>query len=121
MPPAGGEGGAGQTPLNERLVISSPVAGSTVGHSFAVAGSAPGPWFFEASFPVQVRDGSGNVIGRAVATAGGDWMTEGPVPFTASVTVDAGFSGRATLVLLKDNPSGLPENDDAVEISIVIQ
>jgi len=42
------------------------------------------------------------------------------VPFTAQVTVED-YSGPATLVLLKDNPSGLPENDDSVSFSVVIQ
>ncbi len=88
---------------------------------FDVVGQAPGNWYFEASFPVQVRDEEGNVVGRAVAQAQGDWMTTGAVPFTASVTIDAAYHGAANLILLKDNPSGLPEHDDAVEISIVIE
>ena len=85
-----------------------------------VAGLAPGPWFFEASFLMQVRDKEGNVIGRAVAQAQGEWMTEKQVTFTASMQTDATYHGEATLILLKNNPSGLPEHDDAVEIPIVV-
>ena len=52
--------------------------------------------------------------------AQGEWMTEAQVTFTASMQIDATFHGKAKLVLLKDNPSGLPEHDDSVEIPIVV-
>lgn len=85
-----------------------------------VIGEARGPWYFEASFPVQVRDPDNNLVGQGIAQAGAEWMTENFVPFSATVTV-ANYTGPATLVLLKDNPSGLPENDDAVFFPIVVQ
>ena len=108
--------------LSEKVTVSSPVRGATVGKSFKVAGKAPGTWFFEAQFPIQVRSDAGDVIGRGVAHAQGEWMTEALVPFTAEVTIDdASYKGAARLILLRDNPSGLPENDDAVEFPIVIR
>ncbi len=107
-------------PLHERVVVTSPRSGATVGKTFVVAGSAPGNWFFEASFPVQVRDKDNNKIGQSIAQAQGEWMTTELVTFTTSVTV-SNYSGPATLVLLRDNPSGLPENDDALEVPILIQ
>lgn len=94
--------------------------GSTVGKTFNVIGEARGTWYFEASFPVQVRDPGNNLVGQGIAQAGADWMTENFVPFSSTVTV-ANYTGPATLVLLKDNPSGLPENDDAVFFPITIQ
>ncbi|MDP2649043.1 MAG: hypothetical protein Q8P19_04075, partial [bacterium] len=39
-------------PLHERVSVSSPQRGATVGHSFLVVGEAPGSWYFEASFPI---------------------------------------------------------------------
>ena len=111
----------GPAPLHESVVVTSPAAGATVGHTFDVSGTAPGPWYFEATFPIQVRDPGGNVIGRIPANAQGDWMVTGPVVFKATLHIDAGYSGPATLILMKDNPSGLPENEDSVEVSIVIQ
>ena len=107
-------------PLSKRVVVTSPKENATVGKTFVVAGQAPGPWFFEASFPVQVRDKDNNKIGQGIAQAQGDWMTTELVPFTATITV-SNYSGPATLVLLRDNPSGLPENDDALEVPIIIQ
>ena len=111
---------SGPPALSSRVMVTSPGRGAQVGHSFTVAGLAPGPWFFEAQFPVMVRAADGAVVGRAIATAQGEWMTEKQVTFTATMQIDATFHGEATLVLLKDNPSGLPEHDDAVEIPIVV-
>lgn len=107
-------------PLHARVTVTSPKSGAVVKKTFVVAGSAPGNWFFEASFPVQVRDKDNSKIGQAIAQAQGDWMTTDLVTFTATITV-SNYSGPATLVLLRDNPSGLPENDDALEIPIVVK
>ena len=108
-------------PLHTRVVVNSPAPGATVGKSFTVTGEAPGNWYFEAVFPIQVRDKDNNKIGQTQGQAQSDWMTEAQVPFTATVTLDTPYSGPATLVLLKDNPSGLPQNDDSLEVPIVIQ
>lgn len=108
-------------PLSKRVTVTSPKANSTVGTTFVVAGSAPGNWFFEASFPIQIRDKDGNVIARTFASAQGDWMTTELVTYTSTIHLDSSYKGPATLILLRDNPSGLPENDDAVEVPIVIQ
>ena len=53
-------------------------------------------------------------------------MTEEFVPFSAVlefVTPTAGDPelNRGTLILQKDNPSGLPEHDDALEIPVVFK
>lgn len=113
-------GADSDAPLSSRVVVTSPQAKQEVSHTFTVAGVAPGPWFFEAQFPMQVRDMEGNVIGRASGTAQGEWMTEKLVTFTATMQIDAPYHGPAKLILMKDNPSGLPEHDDAVEIPIVV-
>ncbi len=114
-PPRAGE------PLSARVRVESPKEGTTVGVTFKVLGEAPGNWYFEASFPIQVRDGEGNVIGRGIAQSKSDWMTTAQVPFAASITIKEGYHGPATLILLKDNPSGLPEHDDSVSFDIVIR
>jgi hypothetical protein len=108
-------------PLSARVSITQPVSGAEVGGSFTVSGKAPGNWYFEASFPIQVRDGEGNVIARTHATAQSDWMTTELVAFTATVHIDGGYKGPADLILLRDNPSGLPEHDDSTTIPIIIK
>ena len=96
-------------PLSAKVVVDQPKENASVSSSFTVSGKAPGNWFFEASFPIQIRDENNNVIGRSFATAQGEWMTTELVPFTATVSVEGGYKGPATLILLRDNPSGLPE------------
>lgn len=108
------------SPLARRVVVTSPKAGSTVPAAFTMAGLAPGPWYFEASFPIIVSDPAGNKIATGHAQAQTDWMTEGDVPFTATIDVGS-YKGPATVHLLRDNPSGLPENDDSTSFDIVIQ
>lgn len=109
------------TPLSARVVVVSPRPQSTVAHTFTVSGKAPGGWFFEAVFPIQVRDENNNVLAHAQAHASGDWMTSNLVSFTSTVSIQGTYTGPATLILLRDNPSGLPENDDAQSVPIVIR
>ena len=106
--------------VSEMVKISFPLSGASVPKTFTVKGEARGQWYFEASFPVQVKDKDNNTVGQGIAQAESEWMTTEFAPFSAPVVV-TNYSGPATLVLLKDNPSGLPENEDAVSIPIVIQ
>ncbi|MBM3261081.1 hypothetical protein FJY93_01545 [Candidatus Kaiserbacteria bacterium] len=112
---------APEQPLSARVQVSLPVSGSEVGSTFEVTGQAPGNWYFEASFPVMVRDKDGNKIARTHAQAQTDWMTTELVTFKSTVTIEGGYKGPADLILLRDNPSGLPENDDSITIPIVIK
>ena len=115
----------GTAPLHERVVVTIPASGATVGKTFTVTGEAPGNWYFEASFPIEVRDAGNNKVGQGkvgqgIAQAQSDWMTTAQVPFKADVTV-TGYTGPVTLILMRDNPSGLPENDDSLSVPITIQ
>lgn len=105
---------------SENVKVSSPLPGSSLPKTFTVVGEARGTWYFEASFPVQVRDLANNLIAQTHAEAKSDWMTTDWVPFSSTVTV-SNYSGPATLILMKDNPSGLPEFEDSVEFGVVIQ
>lgn len=105
---------------SENVKVSSPLPNATVSKNFTVSGYARGTWFFEASFPVQVRDPQNNLVGQGIAQAQGDWMTTEFVAFNAPVTIQ-NYTGPATLVLKKDNPSGLPEHDASVSFPIVVQ
>ena len=91
--------------------------GVTVLPKFTVTGEARGVWFFEGSFPVEVLDSEGNQLTIAPAQAQGEWMTEDFVRFSVVLNVGE-YSGPATLVLFKDNPSGLPEHDASLSIPI---
>ena len=107
------------------IKLASPVPNGVIGSPLTISGQARGGWFFEASFPITLTNWDGLIIAEGPATAEGNWMTEEFVPFTATLEFispyPAGaedFMKRGSLILKKDNPSGLPENDDALEIPI---
>lgn len=117
-----------QNATKDLIEVELPYPDAVVGKEFSVIGKARGFWFFEASFPVQVLDKDSNVLATAVAQAQKDpftgeinWMTENFVPFRADVKVPLSYIGPATLVLKKDNPSGLPENDASFSFPINIE
>jgi hypothetical protein len=102
-----------------RLTVLSPRAGDLVASPLTIAGQVTGGgWFFEASFPVRVVDGDGTVIGGGQAKAQADWMTTSSVPFIAVASFTAPRYATGTVVLWKDNPSGLPENDASFTIPV---
>ena len=108
----------------DRIVLESPAPYATIDSPVALKGKARGNWFFEASFPVNVVNWDGLIIGQGIATADGEWMTSEFVPFTANITYTEdtnAYSQNGTLILKKDNPSGLSENDDALEIPIILK
>src|SRR4051812_27006014 len=72
------------------LQVALPLANAVVSSSVAIEGTVTGGgWFFEASFPIQVLDGDGRVIGTGHAQALSDWMSTGTVPFSASISFSA--------------------------------
>ncbi len=106
---------------NDDLIrIFTPHPGETISSPLSITGEARGNWYFEASFPVSLVDWDGRIIAEGVASAQGDWMTEDYVPFTAELdfTADTTVSDRGALILKKDNPSGLPENDNSLEVTV---
>ena len=115
---------ASSTDKSDLIIVTAPSAGATVTNPISVAGQARGPWYFEASFPLIVTDWDGRIIGEGFATADGEWMTEDFVPFTGTVSFDLPADTpyqRGTLIFRKDNPSGLPEHDDALEIPVLFE
>jgi hypothetical protein len=120
--PAGNGSVAVPTPVsyNDLIVLDAPLPETTVSSPLTVRGKARGTWYFEASFPVILTDWDGRIIAQTPAQAKGDWMTTDWVPFEAVVTFDSdvSVSSRGALILQKDNPSGLPAYDDALEITV---
>ena len=107
----------------DKVQLTSPLPGDKVKSPLQVAGRARGQWFFEASFPLVVVDWDGRIIGESFAQAQGEWMTSDWVDFKGTIkfTPDTTVSNRGALILRKDNPSDLPENDDALEIPIFFE
>jgi hypothetical protein len=108
--------------------VSSPKPGGQIASPLSITGEARGNWFFEASFPVTLTNWDGLIIAEHYATAQGEWMTTEFVPFEATLDftkppcmANADYCKRGFLILHKDNPSGLPENDAAIEIPVFFE
>lgn len=109
------------TPLADDMVqLDQPLPGAEITSPLTVTGRARGTWFFEASFPVVLTDWDGRILAAVPAQAEGEWMTTDWVPFKAVIEfeADTSVSNRGSLILKKDNPSGLPQYDDSREITV---
>lgn len=101
------------------IVVDTPAPNSILPSTFEVKGKARGNWFFEASFPVTLVAEDGTVLLDSYIMTDSEWMTENFVPFQKTFTfVNTSGSTNGTLILKKDNPSGLPANDDSLRIPV---
>ncbi|MBI2023744.1 Gmad2 immunoglobulin-like domain-containing protein [Candidatus Giovannonibacteria bacterium] len=100
------------------IKVSEPRPNQVVKSPLAVKGEARGVWFFEASFPIKLYDSNGKQIGLGVAQAQSDWMTENFVPFSVILKFEKPETPYGTLILQKDNPSGLPEHEDQLVVPV---
>ncbi len=98
--------------------LTTPIANAKIHSPLTLTGEAVGTWYFEASFPIILRDASGNVLAQTPAQAQGEWMSTSSVPFIAILTWATSTATSGVLILKKDNPSGLPEYDSEVVFPI---
>lgn len=111
-------------PKTDIIRLTDPTTNQSVSSPLNLKGEARGSWYFEGSFPVLLTDLSGKVIAKGTAKAGGQWMTDDFVPFSASLTFSLPASvkdRRAIIVLKKDNPSGIASKDASIQIPVVIK
>jgi hypothetical protein len=106
---------------NDLIVVDLPLPDTIIGKEFSVSGKARGNWYFEASFPIQIIDKDRKVLATGVAQAQSDWMTTDFVPFKADLKITNSYIGPATLILKKDNPSGMPEKDASISFEINVE
>ena len=98
---------------------ASPRPNAVIKSPLVIEGEARGYWFFEASFPAELFDADGQIIGTGIMQAEGEWMTEEFVPYKGTIAFRVPAAKRGTLILKKDNPSGLPEHDDFLRIPVI--
>ena len=99
--------------------LTTPRPNEIVKSPLVIEGEARGYWFFEASFPVKIWDATGKELAVGIAQAQGEWMTEEFVPFKVTLEFETPAIKRGLLILERDNPSGLTENDDSLRIPII--
>lgn len=108
--------------ISDLIMVGTPTKGDSITSPLTITGSARGFWYFEATFPVEIRDASGKVIAQHYAEAQSEWMTEDFVIFKATISYPAQPKGsKGTVILRNSNASGDPERDKSVEIPVVFQ
>lgn len=105
--------------LRDLIELRKPLPDVILVSPATIEGRVRGPWYFEASFPVYLLDAEGDTIARTPARADGDWMTPEFVTFRATLAFTTPASKFGTLILAKDDPSGLPEH--AAELRVPIR
>jgi len=109
-------------PQHDLIILDAPQPNDAIASPIAITGQARGNWFFEANFPVVLTDWNGLIIAEGYATALDDWMTTDFVPFRATLEFEKPtLYNNGSLILQKANASGLPEHDDALEITILFK
>ena len=108
----------GLVAVARNISVDFPASRDRISSPLKVRGRARGSWFSEGVFPVQLIDADNRVLASGQAMASGEWMTENFVEFTAELVFIPGQSKTATLVLFRENPSGLPENAEQLEIPV---
>lgn len=101
-----------------KIYVYNPAKNTEVSSGVWVVGMVPGSWSFEASFPVRIENSVSDTVVQSNAELLDDWTTEQLVPFKAKLDWSTDQSGTGNLILEKDNPSGLAENDDSVTIPV---
>lgn len=116
--------------VQDLIELNSVSPNQKISSPIIIEGQARGSWYFEGDFPVILTNWDGLIIAQGFATAnppdGGEWMTEEFVPFKAILEFDKpekieGVKNWGSLILQKDNPSGLPEHDNALEIPVLFE
>lgn len=109
---------AKRSSLRAFVRVDSPGIGASFRSPLLIRGQAVGPWFFEGSFPVELVAADGTVLASHYVMADGEWMTTDFVPFGGELEFEVTEPTEAVLVLRRDNPSGLPEHDAVVKLSV---
>jgi immunoglobulin-like protein involved in spore germination len=105
--------------IADLIELQMPLPDAVLRSPVTLEGRARGTWYFEASFPVYLLNANGDTIARVPAQAQGEWMTREFVPFKVTLTFTAPAARTGTLILAKDNPSGLPEH--AAELRVPVR
>jgi hypothetical protein len=122
---------------SDLIRVELPEPMTVVTSPLTLKGEARGQWYFEGSFPITLTNWDGLIIAESYVTFVHDpedpestWMTTEFVPFEGALEFENPsfenvesdhFSKRGYLIFKKDNPSGLPEHDDALEIPVYFE
>lgn len=103
---------------NANIKLTNVSDGDTISRTTTIKGEAKGPWYFEGSFSLIVKDPSGNQIDGMPAQAQGNWMQSGFVPFKAELDLSNYSGSQVILEFQKANPSGMAQHADSYSIQV---
>lgn len=105
-------------PTKTSIYITTPELPLTLTNPTIVIGKVDRNWVFEGSFPVDLFDDQNQILFQGTASVP-NW-TEGTgelVDFTLNLNFTTSASS-GYLIFRKDNPSGLPENDQSLTLPV---
>ncbi len=105
-------------PYSNEILVTSPTQNEKVISPIKITGKAKGTWYFEGTFTAELFDSNNTSLGTVQVNAKGDWMSEEFVPFEGDLTFTSPATKMGKLIIKKDNPSGLPENEKKLEIPV---
>ena len=105
--------------IEKEVEVLKPGGGTEISSPLTVKGRAKGTWFFEANLGLKLVDNQGNIIAQAPAMTESNWQTENIIPFKGTLEFETNKK-MGKIIVEKDNPSGLPENADKIEIPVSI-
>ncbi len=106
------------TPVEPEIIVDYPKPNDVVTSPLIVKGRARGTWYFEGQFPITLYYGVQNSFVNINAFALGEWMTEDYVDFEVIISFPVPLENDGLLVLSKNNPSDLEENNASLRIPL---
>lgn len=103
---------------SDLIQVETPQPNAKIQSPLTIKGKARGTWYFEADFPVLLKESDGNILAQTPAAAQGNWMTKDFVPFEATLEFETPDGEEGYLILQKANPSDNAENDGSYTIPV---
>lgn len=99
------------------ILVDSLKPGDFISSPLIVEGKARRA-YFEASFPVTLKDGQGNVLAKFFAQAQSDWMTDKFVSYKAILEFKKPETAEGILELEGDDPAGFGNRPGLIIIPV---
>jgi hypothetical protein len=104
--------------LTDLIQITKPRPNEVASSPIIITGQARGNWFFEGQFTAKLVDDRGQILNQTVIKSLADWTTTDFVPFAGELVFRLPSVKTGKLLLVKDNPSGIPENERQLEVPL---
>lgn len=109
--------GGTNKPTGTDVQITSPDLSKPINSPLKLTGKIKPNYSFEAVFPIRLENAAGKTIASGQGHVTTDDLNQEFVPFTAEIKFSQ-TAGKGSLVIMNDNPSGLPENDKKISLPV---